>query len=201
MSAGPNPSGLCMCGCGRETKIAKATARGNVKGYPMRYLQGHSSRCGTPSERFWEKVHRSEGCWEWTAHRKQGGYGQFNLCNGRGLILAPRFAWEEYNGPIPEGLNVLHRCDNPPCVRPDHLFLGTIADNQADMAAKGRSPRGEVNGRVKLTEDQVMTIRARYALTGVTQGQLADDYGVTRSNIGCIVGGKSWRHLPLEAVV
>ncbi|WP_223643966.1 HNH endonuclease [Corallococcus sp. EGB] len=91
------------------------------------------------AERFWEKVRKGEGCWEWTlAHLR--GYGVFTA-NGKHL-RAHRVAWELTNGPIPEGVLVCHHCDNPGCVRPDHLFLGSNADNNADRDSKGRQARG-----------------------------------------------------------
>ena len=89
--------------------------------------------------RFWAKVRKTDGCWLWTAgtFARRYGYGQFGL-NGH-PHKAHRLAWEFTNGPIPEGLSVLHHCDNPPCVNPAHLFLGTRGDNTRDMMMKGRS--------------------------------------------------------------
>lgn len=98
------------------------------------------------SERFWSKVQKSEGCWEWQGERRPGAfcYGRFEqYLDGEILrVAAHRMAWTLEHGPIPQGLCVLHRCDNPPCVRPDHLFLGTMADNTHDMMAKGRAKFG-----------------------------------------------------------
>lgn len=93
------------------------------------------------AERFWPKVdvRGHEECWEWTASRKERGYGVFSRPgHNNGALKAHRVSWELANGPIPDGLCVLHRCDNPPCVNPAHLFLGTIADNNRDMSLKGR---------------------------------------------------------------
>jgi hypothetical protein len=94
------------------------------------------------SERFWPKVAKSDGCWEWRG-AKTLGYGRINV--GRRSILAHRVSYEMANGPIADGLVVCHRCDNPSCVRPDHLFLGTLGDNNADMFAKGRGTTAAAN--------------------------------------------------------
>lgn len=94
------------------------------------------------ADRFWEKVRKTDGCWEWLAYTCKFGYGRIGGVRGQ-VLDAHRVSWELHNGPIPEGICVLHHCDNPPCTNPDHLFLGTLSDNLADMYAKGRQgPRG-----------------------------------------------------------
>lgn len=99
----------------------------------------HTVRIGSLAERLWAKVDRTESCWIWTGGTNIKGYGCIGLGErGRGKALAHRVSWELAFGPIPDGLWVLHHCDNPPCVRPDHLWLGTAADNNRDMVAKGR---------------------------------------------------------------
>lgn len=92
---------------------------------------------GSAAERFWRKVKKSDGCWEWTGTKNSRGYGMFTPTPGK-RVLAHRFSWEMENGRIPDGLFGCHRCDNPGCVRPDHLFVGTNSDNIRDAVAKGR---------------------------------------------------------------
>lgn len=132
---------LCACGCGGETSIAKMTKRkyGHVRGMPVRWINGHNvSR--PAADRFWEKVSKSDGCWEWTAFCLKSGYGWFGGKDG--TEFAHRVSWVLANGAIPDGMFVLHKCDNRKCVNPAHLFLGTHEQNMADMVSKGRSTRG-----------------------------------------------------------
>ncbi len=144
-------------------------------------------------ERFWAKVDKSGTCWLWTAGADKNGYGKFTLAHHCG-IRAHRFSWTIYFGLIPVGLFVLHRCDTPACVRPDHLFLGTNADNQKDRKAKGRSDYGEHQGAHKLSEAAVLAIRTDHA-AGTTLAALAQKHGVCHQNIHRIVTGQTWRHL------
>ena len=154
----------------------------------------------TLASRFWAKVDKRgpNDCWLWTAAVNEHGYGVMRPEGRRSgpTIKAHRVA-VMLNGRNPEGLCVLHRCDNPPCVNPAHLFLGTKADNAADRDAKGRGNRGSVNGHARLTETQVADIRAR-AAAGVLQRVLAAEYGVSRPTISRIVTGKGWLHVPAE---
>lgn len=144
-------------------------------------------------DRFWAKVQKGDGCWEWTAALLITGYGHFRGHNGQ-TIKAHRFAWIETNGPIPDGLNVLHRCDNPKCVRPSHLFLGTKADNSRDMAEKGRSTQGIKDSQAKLDDDKVRLIRQQSA-EGVSQPEIANRFGIDKSNVSRIVNRKTWKHV------
>lgn len=157
-----------------------------------------STQEGDPLVRFWSKVDRSGGpdaCWPWTGDKGGWGYGRIMIDRHR--HLAHRLSWEIANGPIPSALDCLHTCDNPICVNPAHLFLGTDADNVADKMAKGRhnGPYGESVGTAKLTAEQVAEIRRRYLPRKVTHEHLATEFGVTKSCIGRIVQGKGWRHV------
>ncbi len=143
-------------------------------------------------ERFWVRVNRAgtDDCWEWQRSRNSCGYGTYRSSQ------AHRYAWELTHGPIPEGLHVLHRCDNPPCCNPSHLFLGTAADNNADKETKGRGNhvRGEQVGREKLTESAVQSIRAR-AMQGESLAHIAPDFGVTKVTIRHVVRRRTWKHV------
>jgi hypothetical protein len=146
----------------------------------------------TPAERFAKYVTEGQpdSCWVWTGNTVSGGYGLFGL-RGR-QVLAHRFAYERAFGPIPDGQKVLHRCDNPPCCNPAHLFAGTQADNVRDMLAKGRQrcPVGERHPKAKLTTAQVLALRADFA-SGVTEPELVRKYHTTRGTVRGIVTGKS----------
>ncbi len=144
------------------------------------------------SRRFWPKVRKGDGCWEWTASKHPDGYGQFGV--GHGRAWAHRVAWELCVGPIPAGMVVMHTCDNPGCVRPDHLRIGTQLDNIADMVAKGRSCVGARNGQSRLTAPDVKRIRELVA-GGQSQASVARAYSVSAAAVYLIVHGKNWRHV------
>lgn len=117
-------------------------------------------------------------------------------------MLAHRASWEIHNGPIPDGLEVCHHCDNPPCVRPDHLFVGTQADNMADMRAKGRGfipPPGQCHPAARLTDEDIYAIRAADLSERGSQRRLALRFGVTPTHIRYIRSGRAWSHLPERA--
>lgn len=143
--------------------------------------------------RFWEKVRKGAEteCWPWLACRDRAGYGHIKNEHGR-VEFAHRVAWRLHNGPT--AFQVLHQCDNPGCMNPAHLFVGTIADNMADKVAKGRQrgPKGVANSAAKLTEQQVLIIRSR---SDEKRRLLADEFGVSQTVIYGILSGKAWSHL------
>ena len=177
-------------------------------------------------ERFFSFVDKSGGddsCWLWTGAKFRRGYGQFKVEPYN--VKAHRWSYAHFIGEIPEGMFVCHRCDNPSCVNPTHLFIGDHKDNMRDMKVKGRAasgdrhwhslypeknPTGIRNGRYtkpdafpcgtemknsKLTEEAVLEIRRRYAAGGVIQRELAKEYGVHRSAIGQVVRNEKWKHV------
>jgi hypothetical protein len=154
--------------------------------------------------RFWNLVDRSHGaasCWHWLGTRNRGGYGVFRigstLDGSRRKVSAHRFAWELEHGD-PAAACVLHTCDNPACVNPDHLFLGTLRDNTQDMLRKGRNrpPRlqGSAHGRARLNENAVREIRGTTAAHR-SNVELAERFGVCVGTIEQARYGKTWRHV------
>jgi hypothetical protein len=188
----------CLCGCGRFPTAGR------------RFISGHNSPKRSLEDRFWEKVRKSDGCWLWIGARSPSGYGHINAGGHNGDILyAHRVSYELHFGPIPEGLDVCHSCDKdyPPgdityrsCVRPDHFFLGTQAENIADMGSKGRNhmqthpetTRGERNGRAKLTVAGVREVR-RLVEEGLSKSEVARRFGVSQTAVHYAVTGKTWR--------
>lgn len=144
----------------------------------------------TLQERFEEKFEKVSGCWDWKVSKTQKGYGHFGF-SGR-ILIAHRFAWELYVGEIPEGLCVLHHCDNPGCVNPSHLFLGTHTDNAHDRDNKSRGSYGEKRPNAKLTSDKAKEIRMRWS-DGARIADLGREFGVTHQTISTIVHYRKWR--------
>ena len=147
-------------------------------------------------ERFEKKFIKMDGCWEWTACKLPAGYGYFGVA-GR-MQYAHRVAYQLYVGEIGEDLFVCHHCDNPSCVNPSHLFLGTNTDNSRDCWSKGRGvtpdSSGEKNGKAKLTEKNVRTIRTMLA-AGTTHRIIAKKFGVKRAAISKIACGRTWKNV------
>lgn len=150
------------------------------------------------------------GCWEWRGTLKNNGggfqYGVFGVYrNGKwSSAYAHRYMWELVNGKIPSGLLVCHHCDNPSCVNPSHLFVGTYKDNSMDAANKGRScmqahpekrPKGERNGQCRITEEAVRLIRAAYKPKKFGATRLGRQFGISRAHARRIVRGLNWKHL------
>lgn len=145
------------------------------------------------ADAFWALVGQEapEACWEWDGRRNEKGYGTLSFA-GR-FARAHRVAWELTYGPIPDGMVICHRCDNPPCCNPAHLFLGTQLENIADREAKGR---GSVPpSRAKFTAGQVRQIRAEYERGLVTQQSLADRWGISRGNLSKILTRRLYTHV------
>ena len=157
-------------------------------------ISGWSRKRRPLSDRFWEKVdvRGTDKCWPWLASTKQGGYGKIIDEEGR-IQLAHRVAFELIIGPIPAGLVVCHHCDNPGCVNPHHLFIGTQADNLQDMRTKGRGnpPRGSQHPRAILTESLVARIRTDQR----GHRQIAHDLGIGKSTVGMVKAGITWTHV------
>ena len=151
--------------------------------------------------KFWEKVlvDDDDKCWEWQARRNKKGYGSFYVSIGHSKSqewLAHRMVWKMTFGEIPEGLQVCHHCDNPPCVNPSHLWLGTNRDNILDAKKKGRLAqlKGEDSPQAKLTEEKVREIR-KLRKEGMTLCALGDMFNVHYSTIGYIISRKLWSHV------
>lgn len=145
------------------------------------------------SDRFMQYVDKSGpgGCWVWTGAKNPIGYGRFNA--NRRTRQAHRFSYEIHKGQIPAGLHACHKCDNPSCVNPDHLWLGTPGDNARDRDAKDRVQHGECHYAAKLTPDNVREIIE--SAGRISQSELAERFRVDPSNISHILSGKRWKRL------
>jgi hypothetical protein len=150
-------------------------------------------------DRFWAKVEKTDTCWNWTAGKTTNGYGHFYV--NRVKMRAHRFSFQlKHNRLIKEGMCILHSCDNPLCVNPNHLSEGTQQENITDMCNKGRyysgeGLKGEKNNLSKLTEIQVKEIREKYAKGGTSYEKLRKEYGVGKSAISRIINRKTWQHI------
>jgi hypothetical protein len=186
-----------------ECGIEFLAARPSAGRQPTKY---HTAACAieglsTPLEyKYWQRVIKTDGCWGWTGMTAAFGYG---LIGHRGkLLYAHRVSWELHfgghpciRGPIPEGIEVCHHCDNPPCTRPSHLFMGDHAANLHDAQVKGRLRQpglsGSAHPQAKLTESDIPIIKA-LRLEGLLQREIAQQFGVTRAMIGYILRGQNW---------
>lgn len=160
--------------------------------------QDHQDNFMTPKRtaEFFKSLNKTDSCWNWRSSAYWDGYGMFSV-NGK-QRRAHRVSWEIHNSKIPEGLFVLHRCDNRKCVRPSHLFLGTKKDNSLDMVSKGRHRHqvfhGERHPNAKLSDSVIREIRA-IANTFLTQKQIGEIYGVSDVLVGLIIRRKAWAHV------
>lgn len=143
-------------------------------------------------KRFWDKVTPIEsGCWEWTGSRKPTGYGLFRMDGATKRVH--RLSAQDSKGNVPDALHVLHTCDNPSCVYPNHLYFGTHQENMKDMVQRGRGAKGERNGLSKLTKHDVLEIRRLYP--AVSAPVLAKRFGVHHSTIYSVSKRKWWNHV------
>ena len=138
------------------------------------------------SDPFKRRIRYRNGCWVWVGSLDKGGYGIFRK------MRAHRYSYELYKGPIPEGMFVCHQCDNPSCVNPKHLWLGTPADNARDCVRKGRHSRGVDTGIAKLTEHNVRRIRT---LTNYSYKEISEMYKVSYNTVYNIINRKTWTHI------
>ena len=139
------------------------------------------------------------GCWDWSARRSQHGYGWFYY--NKKQRIASRVSWELHHGEIPKEMCVCHKCDNPACVNPDHLFLGTHQENMRDRDRKGRNKcgslpiaRGEQHSFSKLKDEDVREIRNLYS-QGMLQREIGKRFGIVRQNVSKILLGQRWKHI------
>ncbi len=173
-----SPARLCECGCGLPLT------------HEPHYIYRHWPCSRVPfADRFWAHVDKSGDCWTWTGGRQWQNYGMF------WNQMAHRIAYELTYGPISDGLVVCHHCDNPPCVRPDHLFLGTQKANLADCSRKGRISRGVNHHDAKCSEDDIRQIRRLYDGKKGTRAALAHQFNLSITHVTRIVRRQAWRHL------
>lgn len=190
------PYGMCQCGCGQVAPLAgRSRGRGGwLKGHPKRFINGHNTMLPTLADAF--NVYFIAGdpnsCWEWNGTRNDRGYGKLYYRNRQ--YRAHRVSYELHHGSIPDGVDICHKCDNPPCVNPNHLFVGTRQVNVNDMVAKGRDLHGERAHHAKLREQDIIEIRALCA-AGIPQKEVAERFGVIRRTISFVVSRQTWRHV------
>lgn len=179
--------------------------------YPSRIDRYCSKACGVAArpqnrpkpiaERFWKYVDKTPGfgpwgdCWNWTGYKHPNGYAQMGDGSpNHKCTFAHRVSWQIHFGEIPEGKWVLHKCDNPPCSNPDHLWIGDCADNMRDCSEKGRTSRGETHPSAKITDDTVREIRA-LAASGWKQERIAEAFGLQPQRVSRIVRREEWKHI------
>lgn len=190
-----------FCGC-EFTRYLSSFKRNNAEHVFCKPSHRWMFQNAIPLEtKFWSRVqrHNHDECWIWGGTIGQHGYGILSI-SGRPLRVS-RLSWEINVGPIPEGLCVLHKCDNPACVNPSHLFVGTLKDNTQDMLRKGRAKytvpfRGSAHRDAKLNEEQVAEIRRLYSTGSISQDKLGRQFGVCQKTIHRIIYRTRWKHVP-----
>lgn len=185
----------CRCDCGNSKIVSGGNLHGgNVRSCGCLRREKPQSSIIT-EEIFWTRVEKAAGCWSWIGALDKCGYGKVSFMDEQ---LAHRASWRLHFGPIAPGMLVCHHCDNPKCVNPAHLFLGTQVDNMRDMRIKHRRKGrgiGEANGRAVLTWEKVNAIRAEYrrgTKGNSSQPGLSRKYGISQTMIGLIVNGRAW---------
>jgi HNH endonuclease/Helix-turn-helix domain len=143
--------------------------------------------------RFWKQIKKTDTCWIWKGPKNSCGYGTMAR-RGYGIVRAHRVSWEFHFGIPPKNMCVCHKCDNPPCVRPEHLWLGTREENMMDAHKKGRLRKGEESGTSKLKNFQIEEIR-KLRKEGFTQSEIGEKMGVKGSTIAHILQGHTWKHI------
>lgn len=165
----------------------------------MRLKGSKNKNPRNPIDRFMEKVFiltYDKGCWIWTGYiADKMPYGMIGSGGTGPVVGAHRFSWTLFRGVIPPGMCVLHSCDNPKCVNPDHLFLGTKTDNNRDRDRKGRQSKGESQGNAVLTEELVRKIRSLYVPRKFSSKRISDLLGLPRPAVNWVIIGRSWKHV------
>lgn len=176
-------------------------ARGYCSTHYMSARRSDASFCenrprGSLRDRFFRKVQKTSDCWIWTGNKRPNGYGIIQEAGkGSRTLAAHRVSYELHKGQIPDGLVVMHSCDTPACVNPDHLSVGTFKENTADMIAKGRkrtvSPKGTGNGKAKLNDDLVRYIRQ----SNKNAASIARELNLSGNCIRGVLSGRTWSHV------
>lgn len=185
---------LCSCGCGNPVPNAVCTRkdRGQVKGRPVRFIRGHN-RLSFNATRPWVNAIRvAGGCLEWAGTVNQRGRAVVRIA-GKHKFVARLVMERELSRPLLRQEYVCHRCDNAKCIEVSHLFIGSHADNMADMVAKGRQARGEKHGQRKLQESDVKAIRDLLAAGAASKREIGRRFGVHDATVYNIAKGRTWR--------
>ena len=195
MRASPQPSVTKDClRCQRPFTVAASMAK--RKHCTQECYYAYRRSLAGVEERFWRQVNKTPTCWLWNGWKLNSGYGETFWKPKK--ILAHRLSYIIAHGGIPAGKHILHKCDVPLCVRPDHLYLGTDIENHRDMVERGRTTAGERHFRARLTDEQAREIRERHVYVHrrkTNQRELATEYGVSVATINHIVRGRTWKRV------